>query len=116
MWQERGFFIYLLTKQCDTKTVSGKVDVCIVGVEVGSNGGDRFSVIADVNGDVAVTRGGAALTLPFHHHQFFIKDVTANVTVVDMEDIRVVFYPAGYVRVEADSSKFYNSVRKGEFL
>ena len=118
LWQERSFFINLLTKQCSTTTTTGQKGVCIEGIQVGSPGGDKFSVRADGSGGITVSndKTGTPVSLPFHHDQFYIKDVTAEATVVDMEDIRVIFYQSGLVRVEADTTAFYDKVSFCSFL
>lgn len=110
--QERSFFINLLAEKCANDV--GHDQACITGVQVGSPDGDKFNIQADANGDVIVTdvTTSQTVTLPFYSDPFYIKDVTGNAaTVVDMEDIRVVFYPEGHVRVDVETSAFFNTVR-----
>ncbi|KAK7109157.1 hypothetical protein V1264_013248 [Littorina saxatilis] len=101
------FYINLLTKPCDTG-----VGVCISQVQVGSPDG-RFDIALDESEVIFVTdvTSSNRLTLPYNNDRFFFKDVTSQTVVVQMEDMRVVFYKSGYVRVDADTGVFYNALQ-----
>ena len=100
------FYINLLTRPCHRG-----VGVCVSEVQVGSPDG-RFDVTKDEDGVITVTdvTTSNVLTLPYHNDRFYFKDVTTQSLVIDMEDLRVVFYSSGYVRVDADTGVFYSLV------
>lgn len=85
--------------------------MCVSEVQVGSPDG-RFDVTKDEDGVITVTdvTTSNVLTLPYHNDRFYFKDVTTQSLVIDMEDLRVVFYSSGYVRVDADTGVFYSLV------
>ncbi|XP_076437503.1 SCO-spondin-like [Babylonia areolata] len=110
---ERQFKVSLLTKRCPKVVGLSQFGVCISGLQVEEEGGHTFRVETSDNGTVTVSDStlGQSLAMPHHSGPFLFKDVADNVVVVDMDDLRVVFYPNGFVHVDADVGEYYNSLR-----
>ena len=86
--------------------------MCIHGLRVGTRQ-RSFSLVIGASGDAIydVTRWDD-LPLPCESEPFFVRKIAEGVLVIDLDDdLRIVFYASGYVRVEANPSSYFEKVR-----
>nr|KAG5706655.1 hypothetical protein BaRGS_005725 [Batillaria attramentaria] len=87
---------------------------CAYELVISQVGSSEGTFVLEIDSGTILTEDlstGTTLSLPHQNDRFYFKEVAAGSVVVDMEDFRVVLYADGFVRIDADSGNFYNSLK-----